>query len=70
MKEAVRQAGVAKHVSCHTLRRSFASHLPEAGYDIGTSRELLGHEDVSTTTICTHVLNEGGRSARGPIDAL
>lgn len=68
VKDAARLAGINKQVSCHTLRHSFATHLLEAHYDIRTVQELLGHSDVATTMIYTHVLNRPGLSVKSPAD--
>jgi integron integrase len=70
VRAAARQAGISKPVGCHTLRHSFATHLLEDGYDIRTIQELLGHKDVSTTMIYTHVLNRGGKGVTSPSDRL
>jgi len=70
VKRASQAAGIVKSVSCHTLRHSFATHLLERGYDIRTVQELLGHSDVSTTMIYTHVMNKGARGVKSPLDRL
>jgi site-specific recombinase XerD len=70
VKDAVVRAGLIKRATCHTFRHSFATHLLEGGYDIRTVQELLGHKDVKTTMIYTHVLNRGPAGVRSPVDGL
>jgi integron integrase len=70
VKRAVREAGIVKSASCHSLRHSFATHLLESGYDIRTVQQLLGHRNVATTMVYTHVLNRGGLAVQSPLDQI
>ena len=68
VKRVMRAAGITKPASCHTFRHSFATHVLESGHDIRTVQELLGHSDVSTTMVYTHVIKRGGRGVKSPLD--
>jgi len=68
VKQAIRKAGIVKQANCHTFRHSFATHLLESGYDIRTVQELLGHKNVEITMIHTHILKQGVKEVRSPVD--
>ena len=70
VKQAILEAGINKNASCHTFCHSFATHLLESGYDLRTVQELLGHSDVRTTMIYTHVLNRGAKEIVSPLDGI
>lgn len=70
VRKAAKTAGIAKHVTCHTLRHSFATDLLRQGYDIRTIQDLLGHKDVSTTMIYTHIIRQGGMAVHSPVDKM
>jgi site-specific recombinase XerD len=70
VRQAAREAGITKRATCHTLRHSFATHLQEDGYVIRAIQQLLGHRDLKTTMMYTHVLNRGGAGVRSPLDRI